>query len=191
MKTIDGHRRGEAWLHDRRGVAAVECALGIAVMLTATFTTLNLYRQARAQATVTHVAVALADYVSRDKMLMEECIESLAEFLHVEQLAPSAAAFVVSVIEGGEPGEAPSVLWTLEPMLFSADENGDSTFADDCSRVGGEGEPANLPDGFTLASNEAVVVAEICIEHTNPLNDRVMYAHHILPPRGDTPGEPS
>ena len=50
---------------DRRGAASIEAALGTVVMVAASLLALDLYRLASTQTTITHVAVSLADTVSR------------------------------------------------------------------------------------------------------------------------------
>ena len=57
------------YLRDRRGAAAIELALGTVVMVAASLLALDLYLLAGMQTTTMHVAVSLADTVSREEPL--------------------------------------------------------------------------------------------------------------------------
>ena len=117
------------YLHDRRGVAAIEFALGTVVMVSASLLALDLYRLAGTQTTVTHVAVSLADTVSRKepaglteaqlRQTMTDFVESLSDLLHEEQFPTSNAHFVVAAVYK-DPGPPASLtaLWRKEAVVL-------------------------------------------------------------------------
>lgn len=171
-------KRKHLWLRDCRGSVSIECAIGAVVMLTASALALDLYRLASTQATVMHSAVTVADSVSRDTELDAMFIDTLAEFLYVDQFDPADAAFVISAFSH-ETGST-SVLWTKEVFLGTDA----ATDLADCSQVSEHGS-ASLPAELAMEDGEVVVVAEVCVERAG--EDRI-YAHHILPSRADEAG---
>ena len=113
------------YLHDRRGVAAIEAALGIVAMLTASLLAFDLYRLASTQTTIMHAVVSLADTVSRDeppglteaelRQKMDAFVQSLSELLHQEQFPTANANFIVAAVYK-DPGPPASLtaLWSKE-----------------------------------------------------------------------------
>ena len=167
-----------SWLRDRRGAAAIECALGTVVMITASILALELYRQVSTQTRVTHSAITLAEYASQDEETQTLFIDRLAEFLHVEQFSSANAAFIVSAVR--QDGPTPILLWTRE-ALFGPDA---ATSLANCGRVA-QGGTAVLPAALSLTSGEIVIIAEACVEQVTSTTARVLYAYHITPSRAN------
>ena len=115
-------------LRDRRGAAAVEFALGTVVMVSASLLALDLYRLASAQTTVTHIAVSLADTVSRAeppgltamqlRRKMSSFVWTLSNLLHEEQFPTANARFAVAAVykDPGPPASL-TVLWSSPVVL--------------------------------------------------------------------------
>ena len=190
------------YLRDRRGAAAVEFALGTVVMVSASLLALDLYRLAGMQTTTTHVAVSLADTVSRKeparlteaqlRQTMNDFVESLSELLHEEQFPTSNARFVVAAVYK-DPGPPASLttLWSTAVVRRPPSSTSPLTScapANQTNEITLETNPAVLPAGFTLADmadREIVIVAEVCVERTNTAFPGPAYAHYIVPSRDD------
>ena len=194
------------YLRDRRGAAAVEFALGTVVMVTASLLALDLYRLAGMQTTVTHVAVSLADTVSRKepephvpgglteaelRRKMSDFVQSLSELLHEEQFPTSNANFVVAAVYK-EPGNtALTAPWSEEVVVLS-NATGSLTSCAPANQtneieIHANANPITLPERFTrtMADREIVIVAEVCVERTNTAFPGPAYAHYIVPSRDD------
>lgn len=185
------------YLRDRRGSTSIECAFGTAAMIAASLLALDLYRLASAQTSSLYAAVTLADSVIRqgetetgqvleNKNKMTAFVQSLAKFLHDEQLSTSNASFVVSAVYMPEDSDNPTVLWT-EKKVFYGTEDGEAD-EPQCSeqdkiKIEPEGGLAQLPDGFTMEPDEVVIVAKVCVERTNTTIPGTLFAHYIVPSR--------
>lgn len=187
------------YLRDRRGVAAIEFALGAVVMVSASLLALDLYRLASSQTTVAHVAISLADTVSRAeppglteaqlRQKMTDFVESLSELLHEEQFPTSNANFVVAAVYK-DPGPPASItaLWSKEEVLLP-DTTSPLTScapANQTNEIEIHTSPVTLPADFTMADREIVIVAEVCVERTNTAFPGPTYAHYIVPSRDDS-----
>ena len=187
-------------LRDRRGAAAVEFALGTVVMVSASLLALDLYRLAGMQTTTTHVAVSLADTVSRKeparltparlRQTMDHFVESLSNLLHKEQFPTLNARFVVAAVYKDPGNTALTAPWSKEVVVLS-DATGSLTSCEAANQTNEikldtlETNPATLPTGFTMADREIVIVAEVCVERTNTAFPGPAYAHYIVPSRDD------
>ena len=186
------------YLRDRRGAAAIELALGTVVMVAASLLALDLYLLAGMQTTTMHVAVSLADTVSREeppgltpaelRRQMSDFVESLSELLHEEQFPTVNASFVVAAVykDPGPPSSL-TVLWSEEVIVLS-DTTSPLTScaaANQTNEIEIPTNPIALPTGFTMEDREIVIVAEVCVERTNTAFPGPAYAHYIVPPRDD------
>ncbi len=162
------------------GSAALECALGTVVLLTASVLTLDLYRLSTAQARTAHSAVTMAEYVSQEAMPVANYIRDLSQYLYNHQISPSLAAFVTSAVQKASGNDAPTVLWARQD-LFGTNAASDDDIAN-CGKVGNTGTDAVLPTELAIQAGEVVIVAEVCIRQ----DDDFVYQHHILPVRVDT-----
>lgn len=173
-------RKTAAFIFDRRGAAALECALGMVAMVAVWSLGFDIYRKAESQETLLHTAATFADYASRDEQVKAAHIDALAKFLHANELTPAGAVFVVMAITK-PPGEDPGILWT-RTVTIDPDDGGAPTPAK-CSQIRGRGGKADLPAVFRMDDEEVVIAAEVC----TVLTGDAIYAHHILPTRADTP----
>ena len=185
------------YLCDQRGVAAIECALGTVVMVAASLLALDLYRLAGTQTTIAHVAVSLADTVSRAeppgltepelRQTMDGFVQSLAELLHEEQFPTANANFVVAAVYKAPGSTSLTALWSKEVVLLGTNQ----TPLTSCQSANQQNEikistnPVALPTGFSMTDREIVIVAEVCVERTNTAFPGEVYAHYIVPSRDD------
>ena len=167
-----------SFIFNRRGSAALECALGMVAMVATWSLGFDIYRSAESQESLLHVAATFADYASRDEQVKTTHIDALAKFLHTNELTPAGSVFVIMAITK-PPGEAPGVLWSRTVTI--APDTGGAPTPTKCSQIRGEGEKAKLPTVFTMDDKEVVIAAEVC---TTQDGDAI-YAHHILPTRAD------
>ena len=186
------------YLRDRRGVASIEAALGIVAMLTASLLAFDLYRLASAQTTIMHVAVSLADTVSRDeppglteaelRQKMDAFVQSLSELLHQEQFPTANANFIVAAVYK-DPGPPASLtaLWSKEVVLLGTTNPLTSCKpANQTNEIKIDTNPVTLPAKFLpMADREIVIVAEVCVERTGTAFPGEVYAHYIVPSRDD------
>ena len=183
---------------DRRGAAAIELALGTVVMIAASLLALDLYRLAGMQTTTTHVAVSLADTVSRKepsgltqaqlRQTMNDFVQNLSKLLHEEQFPTSNASFVVAVVYK-DPGPPASLtaLWSKEEVVLpdATSSLTDCAPANQTNEIKIHTNPVTLPTDFSMADREIVIVAEVCVERTNTAFPGPAYAHYIVPSRDD------
>ncbi len=188
----------KTYLRDRRGVAAIEFALGTVVMVSTSLLALDLYRLASTQITITHVAVSLADTVSRAeppglteaqlRQQMDDFVLSLSELLHEEQFPTSNANFVVAAVyKDPNPTTSLTALWRKEKVLLpdTTSPLTSCAAANQTNEITLETNPVALPAGFTMADREIVIVAEVCVERTGTAFPGPAYAHYIVPSRDD------
>ena len=169
-----------AFISNRRGAAALECALGMVAMVSAWTLFFDLYQRADSQGVLMHTASTFADYASRDETVQAESLDDLAAFLHAQQFPAAKASFVVTAISKDASKTKPSALWT-RTVTINPDDT-DTTPLPTCSRVNGENNAITLPSVFTMGNGEIVIVAEVCTGK----DDNATYAHYIVPTRSET-----
>ncbi len=184
------------YLGDWRGVASIEGAFGTVVMIAVSLVALDLYRLASAQTTTMHIAVSLADTVSREEPLglteaelrqkMNAFVQSLSELLHEEQFPTANANFTVAAVYK-DPGSASlTALWSKEvALLGTTDPLTSCGPANQTNEIKLDTDPVALPAEFTMADRETVIVAEVCVERTGTAFSGEVYAHYIVPSRDD------
>ena len=171
---------------DSRGAASIELALGAVVLISVSTLCFDLYSRIKADTAVARIAVTMADYVSRDVAPDGDEIKALGKFLHKNELGlPAALVYVVTALHqpSGDPLPAVRVLWSDNTINF-----GDPTekMVDECARFADSG---TLPDGFTMAADEVIVIAEVCVRLTREgfLTGKFIagdiYRLHALPAR--------
>ena len=170
-------------LGNRRGSAALECALGMAVMVGAWALGFDIYQKADRQGTLMHTAAVFADYASRDEVVQAADLTALANFLHGKQFALSEATFIATAISKAKD-EDPEALWTRTVAIDP--DSSDTSDQLQCSRINGADADGNatlsLPSVFSMADDEIVIAAEVCIGS----DEAYLYAHHLLPTRAST-----
>ena len=194
------------YLRNRRGAASIEAALGTVVMVAASLLALDLYRLASTQTTITHVAVSLADTVSRTerppwpdplaltgarlRQRMTGFVQSLSGLLHAEQFPTANASFVVAAVykDPGPPATL-TVLWRETVTLLGTTTSSLTSCnpANQTNEIKLHTNPVTLPTGFANAMDdrEIVIVAAVCVERTITAFPGPAYAHYIVPSRDD------
>ena len=168
-----------AFIRNRRGAAALECALGLVAMVSAWTLLFDLYQRADSQGVLLHTAAAFADYASRDDKVKAESLADLAAFLHAQQFPTAKASFVATAITKAAAKTQPNALWT-KTIAINPDPT-DTTPLPACSRVNGKNSVV-LPSVFTMSNGETIIVAEVC----TGADDNATYAHYIVPTRSET-----
>jgi Flp pilus assembly pilin Flp len=143
---------------DRSGIAAVEFALVLPVMILFSLGIAEVGRFALLTLKLQHAATTMGDLASRDEELTVGAVQSMFSAMqHIVQpfdLADDGVVIVSGVgIDGGGP---PTVFWQL---------NGAGAL-DETSEVGAEGGDATLPGDLILRDGETVIVAEAVFRYT-------------------------
>jgi len=181
-----------AFLRDARGAAAMELALGAAVLLGIALLCFDLYARVSAETASMRVAATMADYVSRDTETKGPDLVALGEFLHEHELGiPADLVYVITALRRQSAADTEpevEVLWSSADIRIG--DNLDE-LAGDCSRyVDAEGSAA-LPGTFVagMKAGEVMVVTEVCarLRREGSLTGRfiggVIYKAHALPAR--------
>ncbi len=188
------------YLRDQRGGASIESALGTVVMIAASLLALDLYRLASAQTTTAHVAVSLADVVSRKepaglteaqlRLRMTAFIQNISELLHEEQFPTSNTSVVAAAVyKNPGPPAALTTLWSNQVTLLGSTTSSLTSCnpASQTNEINIHASPVTLPTDFTNAmqDREIVIVVEVCVERTRTAFPGPAYAHYIVPSRDD------
>ena len=142
----------------------------------------------------------MADYVAGGGAPDGDELTALGEFLYEREFGiPASLVYVVSAFHQppGTPPPAVALLWSDDSIRIG-DAAVTAELAGKCARFTGEdGEPAML-DGFTMAADEVLVVAEVCarLSREGSITGRFVagdiYRLHATPARdpGQPPAEP-
>jgi hypothetical protein len=142
---------------DRRGIAAVEFALVLPVMILFSLGIAEVGRFALLALKLQHAANTMADLAARDEQISEAALQSMFSAMpHVMQPFDIAAQGVVIVSCVGADGGPAAVAWQRPPP-WGRPAN---------SEIGAEGGDATLPEDLVLRDGEAVVVAEAVFRYT-------------------------
>lgn len=161
--------RLHGFARDCRGSASIELALGALVLISTSVLCFDLYSRIKADTAIARMAVTMADYVSRDADPDGEEMKALGDYLYDHELGgPANMVYVVTALHqppGGDPRPNVVVLWSDDTIRI-----GDPTVTEDlaagCAHFVADGGAADLPDGFTMADNEVLVIAEVCARLT-------------------------
>ena len=156
--------RLHAFTRDARGGASVECALGALVLVSISALCFDLYSRVEADTAVARMAVTMADYVSRDADPDGDEMNALGNYLYEHELGvPANLVYVVTALHQppGDPRPEVVVLWSDDTVRVGDSEATDA-LAGTCARYVAEGGVADLPDDFTMADDEVLVIAEVC-----------------------------
>ena len=179
-----------------RGGVPVELALGGVVLVSAAFLCFDLYARIEADTSITRMAVTMADYVSREATPDGAEMSALGQFLRDHELAfPADLVYVVTALRqpSGDPRPDVDVLWSDDTIQFG-DPAVTGALAAGCAQFKDAHGAAVLPDHFTMADDEVLIVAEVCARLTGAgfLTSTIftgdIYRLHALPARD--PGQP-
>ena len=149
---------------DPRGAASLELAIGSVALLSISVLCFDLYSRIEADTAVARMAVTMADYVSRDAVPDGDEMKALGDYLYRHELrVPANLVYVVTALHQptGTPRPDVAVLWSDDTIRFG-DATVTEALATGCARYVGEGGAANLSDGFAMADDEVLIIAEVC-----------------------------
>ena len=190
-----------SFVRGQRGSASIELALGAVALIGVAVLCFDLYARLSADTAVSRMALAMADYVSRDAAPDGDELKALGSFLHEHALGvPADIAYVITAFRqpGGNPRPAVEVLWSDDSIRFG-DATTTAALAGGCARHVTASAAADLPAGFTMDANEVLVIAEVCARLTREgsLTGRFVagdiYRLHAVPVRdpGNPPAAPA
>lgn len=146
-------RRLYKMLGDKRGAAAVEFALALPVLVVMSMVTVEVGRYALLHMKVQNAANVMADLATREDQLTRQQLNrfygAVKMMLKPFAVGSRSAAIVSGITKG--PSQNPTVGWQSKGAGQLAAT----------PHVGAAGQGANLPAGFPLRANEAVIVAEV------------------------------
>ena len=178
--------RGARFARDTRGAAGIELAIGAFVLLGLAVTGFAVYSRIEAVTSTPRIAVAMADYVSREQAPDGDQLDALARFLRDHELGSDYAVLVVTTAVRKEAGKAPGVLWIDRIALGDGTATGE--LKGTCKGKGAGDGKAALGGHFAMDDEEIVFVVEVCARAmaasslpASWLGD--VYYHYLLPTR--------
>ncbi len=180
-----------AFVHDVRGGAALECALGAVVLVSVSAMCFDLYSRIKADTASVRLAGIMADYVSRDTETDGDGLKALGKFLYDNELkVPANVVYAITAFHRPlvDPPEPVKVLWSDNSIRFG-DETVTESLASGCARYVADGGTSGLPAGFDMAAGEVLIVVELCARLTRQgsLTGRFIgghiYRHYAVPAR--------
>ena len=160
--------RLHGFARDPRGVASMELAIGSVVLVSTSVLCFDLYSRIKADTAVARMAVTMADYVSRDADPDGSEMKALGGYLYDHELGvPANLVYVVTALHQppGDPRPDVAVLWSDDTVRIG-DPTATQELAAECAHFVDEGRAADLPDGFTMAEDEVLIIAEVCARLT-------------------------
>ena len=207
---------------DARASATVELAALVSVLLASITLVLDTYTYQRAQAGAQRMAQVIADYVANQYQSGTAAypeIQSLARVLRNPEIGVEHAMAVrlTALHQEAADGSTPTIPWVTSIPL--GDPDAAAALAAGCPPradnrfdfFGEEGDTPTLPDGIALDGGADVIIAQLCVQLTNPgvaqnaLFDAIIYRARAIPfnapatrppaaptgrPQPQTPGTP-
>ena len=191
VEATPSRRRGRAaatrarrFARDTRGAAGIELAIGAVVVLGIAVAGLAVYSRIEAATSAPRIAIALAEYVSREKAPDGDQLDALALYLRDHELGSGHALLAVTTAVHKAAGKAPGVLWIDRIAL------GDATVTKElegtCKGKGAADGKAALGDHFSMDDGETVFVVEVCARAPASLSASWtgdLRHHYLLPTR--------
>ena len=143
---------------DQAGIAAVEFALVLPVMILFAMGIAEVGRFTLLSLKLQHAATTMADLASRDEELSAAAVQSMFSAMdHIVQpfdLSDDGVVIISGV--GVDAGGEPTIFWQRDGAGQLGAE----------SAIGAEGGDAVLPDELILRDGETVIVAEMVFRYT-------------------------
>lgn len=146
-----------------RGVAAIEAALAIPVLAILLIGVAEIGDQILVRHQLNTTAARIGDLVTRSEKLSQAELNDIFDAVEHINGAPlgDTGVVIITAVTGGPEG-APTISWQ---------ESGAGTL-DTTSSVGsGAGGGADLPQNFTLAPGETVIVVEVIRAHGGVISE--------------------
>ena len=157
--------RLQGFPRDVRGSASIELAIGSVVLISAAALCFDLYSRVKADTAVARMAVTMADYVSRDADPDGNEMKALGAYLYDHELGvPANLVYVVTALHQPPGDPKPVVLWSDDTIRIG-DSTATQEIAAGCAHFVADGGASNL-DGFPMADDEVLVIAEVCAHLT-------------------------
>ena len=180
-----------SFVRGQRGSASLELALGAVALIGVAVLCFDLYARVSANTAASRMAVAMADYVSRDAAPDGDELKALGSFLHEHTLGvPADVAWIITAFRqpAGNPLPSVEILWSDDSIRIG-DATTTAALAGGCPRHVTAADAADLPAGFAMDAGEVLVIAEVCARLTREgsLTGRFVagdiYRHHAVPVR--------
>lgn len=137
---------------DSRGIAMIEFAFALPILITMTFGTVELSRYVLLHQKLDRIAMSIADLTAQSEELAETDVANIfAAISHIGQPFDVTDSGLVILTSVSRSGNEIAVDW----QRFS---NGAVV---ETSRIGQPGQAATLPDGLLLLDGDNVIVAEV------------------------------
>jgi Flp pilus assembly protein TadG len=135
---------------DERGLAAIEFAILLPVLLLFYFGAVEMVSLFQAQRRLAHVAATIADITAQGMSINDTQLSNVFDAGAVVMLPFSSTSLKERVTS------------------LQADSSGNVTVGWTANRNYGSGAAASVPSGY-LAANESVIVADVGYDYTSPL----------------------
>ena len=166
---------------DTRAAAGLELALGAVALLGIAAAGFAVYSRIEAATSAPRIAIAMAEYVSREKAPDGSQLDALARFLRDHELGTGYALLVVTTAVRKEVDQSAAVLWIDRIAL--GDETATEELEAICKGKAGEDGSAALGEHFALADDETVFVVEVCARPATVSWTGDLHYHYLLPTR--------
>jgi Flp pilus assembly pilin Flp len=164
---------------DERGVAAIEFALVLPVLVGLFIGSLEVTFKIWSTQKAEKLSVTLADVIAQSQEVttddMESLISSVDKIMEPFPFGNDGTVFISSVyVPQAEEGEDPE-----DPIINWQRKFPPSGGLNEVSKIGAQGATATLPTGFTLNERENVIVAEVFYRYT-PIAPGVLFDIDIV-----------
>ncbi len=162
-----------------QGIAAVEFALALPLLITITFGSIEVARYVLIAQKLERVSFTLSDLVTQYEKIstsdLNQIIPSAAEVMLPYDFAADGYAIVSSVSKTGT--NPPVINWQYK-----------SSGTARTSAIGVSGGNATIPSGFTMADGDSVIITEVFFDYKPILSGIIyknsqMYNYSIYKPR--------
>jgi|GEM_PF-2329364 len=151
-------RRVRRLIRSDEGSVVVETAVITPVVLLILFGAVDVVRYLQVQSNVIRAVSTTADAIGRQNGITTSQVTAFlghaADTIDPDVTSGTATITVASVHRDGD--QAPEVAWRRNQNA------GTDQYQGTCQQTGAEGEAAVLPTGFTVESDDTVIVAEAC-----------------------------
>ena len=179
-----GAARARRFARDTRGAAGLELAIGAVVVLGIAVTGFAVYSRIEGATSAPRIAVAMAEYVSREEAPDGDELDALALFLRDHELGTDHALLVVTTAVHKPAGKAAGVLWI--DRIAIGDQTATDALKATCKGKGAADGKAALGDHFAMDDGETVFVVEVCARAPASLAASWtgdLHYHYLLPTR--------
>ena len=163
----------------KRGMAAVELALALPLLIIITFGTIEVTRYVLIAQKLERVSLTLSDLVAQSATIttaqLNQIIPAAGQVLLPYSFATDGYAIISSVTKNGT--YPPTINWQYK-----------SSGTAQASNIGTSGGNATIPSGFTMVSGDTVIITEVFYNYKPILsgtiyNSSKMYRYSIYKPR--------